>query len=80
MVNGKLNTTQLFKWFNKDFETGGYKGVADVVNRFAPERLRNTHQIENKIKYDWKLNTDQNVLKKMNELSIEFPELKLKEK
>jgi hypothetical protein len=80
MVNGKLNTTQLFKWFNKDFETGGYKGVADFVNRFAPERFRNAHQIEKKIKYDWNLNTEQNVLKKMNELSIKFPELKLKEK
>ncbi|MCP4264097.1 MAG: DUF547 domain-containing protein [Candidatus Brocadiaceae bacterium] len=79
MVNGKLNTTQLFKWFNKDFETGGYKGVADVINRFAPERMRNAHQIENKIRYDWKLNTDQNVLEKMNELSVEFPELKIKE-
>ena len=40
IVNNKLNTTQLFKWFNKDFESGGYEGVADFVNRFAPERLR----------------------------------------
>ena len=80
MVNNKLNTTQLFKWFSKDFESGGYKGVADFVNRFAPERLKNTHQIEKKIKYDWNLNTEQNVLKKMKELGTKFPELKLKKK
>lgn len=71
MVKNKLETTQLFKWFSKDFESGGYKGVSDFVNRFAPERLRNVHQIEKKIKYDWNLNTEQNVLKKMKELGIE---------
>ena len=80
MVNNKLNTTQLFKWFSRDFESGGYEGVADFVNRFAPERLRNAHQIENKIKYDWALNTEQNVLKKMKELGTKFPELKLERK
>jgi len=78
MVNYKLNTTQLFKWFSRDFESGGYEGVADFINRFAPERLRNAHQIEKKIKYDWNLNTEQNVLKKMKELDITFPKLKLK--
>ena len=77
MVNNRLNTTQLFKWFSNDFETGGYEGVADFVNRFAPERLRNAHQIENKIKYDWNLNTEQNVLKKMKELGTKSPELEL---
>ncbi len=77
MANNRLDTTQLFKWFSKDFETGGYEGIADFVNRFAPERLRNTHQIEKKIKYDWNLNTEQNVLKKMKELGTNFPELKL---
>jgi hypothetical protein len=76
----KVNTTQIFKWFSKDFESGGYVGVADFVNRFAPERLRNAHQIEKVIKYDWNLNTEQNVLKKMKELGTEFPELKLKKK
>jgi len=80
MDNNKINTTQLFKWFSKDFETGGYKGVADFVNRFAPERFRNAHQIEKKIKYDWNLNTEQNVLKKMKEVGTKFPELKLKKK
>ncbi len=80
MVNNKLDATQLFKWFSKDFESGGYEGVADFVNRFAPERLRNTHQIEKKIKYDWALNTEQNVLKKMKELGTKFPELKLERK
>ena len=80
MVNNKLNTTQLFKWFSKDFESGGYEGVADFVNRFAPERLRNAHQIEKNIKYDWNLNTEQNVLKKMKELGTKFPELKLERK
>ena len=80
MVNNKLDTTQLFKWFSRDFEFGGYEGVADFVNRFAPERLRNAHQIENKIKYDWALNTEQNVLKKMKELGTKFPELKLERK
>ncbi len=80
MVNNKLNTTQLFNWFSKDFESGEYEGVTDFVNRFAPERLRNAHQIEKKIKYDWNLNTEQNVLKKMKELGTKFPELKLKKK
>ncbi len=80
IVNNKLSTTQLFKWFNKDFESGEYEGVADFVNRFAPERLRNTHQIERNIKYDWNLNTEQNVLKKMKELSTKYPELKLERK
>lgn len=80
MINNKLNTTQLFKWFSKDFETGGYKGVADFINRFAPERLRNAHQIEKKIKYDWNLNTEQNVLQKIKELGTKFLELKLKKK
>ncbi len=80
MVNNKLNTTQIFKWFSKDFESGGYKGVADFVNRFAPERLRNAHQIEEKIMYDWNLNTEQNVLKKMKELGTKFTELKLDKK
>ena len=77
MVNNTLNTTQLFKWFNKDFESGGYEGVADFVNKFAPERLRDSSQIKKKIKYDWNLNTEQNVLKKMKELGTKFPELKL---
>jgi hypothetical protein len=80
IVNNKLNTTQIFKWFSKDFESGGYERVSDFVNRFAPERLRNAHQIEKKIKYDWNLNTEQNVLKKMNELGTKFPELKLTKK
>ena len=80
MVNNKLNTTQLFKWFSKDFESGGYEGVADFVNRYAPERLRNAHQIEKKIKYDWALNTEQNVLKKMKELGTQLPGLKLEQK
>ena len=80
MVNNKLITTQLFKWFSKDFESGGYEGVSDFVNKFAPERLRNTHPIEKKIKYDWNLNTEQNVLKKMSELGTKFPELKLTKK
>lgn len=80
MDNKKLNTTQLFKWFSKDFETGGYKGVADFVNRFAPEKLRNAYHIEKKIKYDWNLNTEENVLKKMKEVGTKFPELKLKKK
>ena len=78
--NNKLNTTQLFKWFSKDFESGGNEGVTDFINRFAPERLQNTHQIEKKIKYDWNLNTEQNVLKKMQELGTKFPELKLTKK
>jgi hypothetical protein len=76
----KVNTTQIFKWFSKDFKSGGYEGVADFVNRFAPERLRNARQIEKKIKYDWNLNTEQNVLKKMKVLGAKFPELKLKKK
>jgi hypothetical protein len=80
IVNNKLNTTQLFKWFSEDFETGGYEGVADFVNSFAPERLRNIHKIEKKIKYDWNLNTEQNVLKMMKELGTKFPELKLTKK
>jgi len=80
MVNNKLITTQLFKWFSKDFESGGYEGVSDFVNKFAPERLRNTHPIEKKIKYDWALNTEQNVLKKMSKLGTKFPELKLTKK
>jgi hypothetical protein len=58
VVNNKLNSTQLFKWFSKDFESGEYEGVSDFINRFAPERLKNTHQIEKKIKYDWNLNTE----------------------
>ena len=78
--NNKLNTTQLFKWFSKDFEPGGYEGASDFINKFAPERLKNAHQIENKIKYDWNLNTEQNVLKKMSELGTKFPELKLTKK
>jgi hypothetical protein len=76
----KVNTTQIFKWFSKDFKSGGYEGVTDFVNKFAPERLRNARQIEKKIKYDWNLNTEQNVLKKMKELGTRFPELKLKKK
>ncbi len=80
IVNNKLNTTQLFKWYSTDFETGGYEGVADFVNSFAPERLRNIHKIEKKIKYDWNLNTEQNVLKMMNGLGTKFPELKLTKK
>lgn len=77
MVNSRLDTTQIFKWFSKDFATGGYEGVADFVNRFAPERLININQIQKEIKYDWALNTKQNVLKKMKELGTKFPELKL---
>ncbi len=80
MINNKLNTTQLFKWFSKDFESGGYEGFADFVNRFAPQRLKDVRQIEKKIRYDWNLNTEQNVMKKMNELSTKLPELQLKEK
>jgi hypothetical protein len=80
MDNNKLNTTQLFKWFSKDFESGGYEGVSDFVNRFVPERLQSTYQIEKKIKYDWALNTKHNVLKKMKELGAKLPELKLTKK
>jgi hypothetical protein len=80
MVNNKLDATQLFKWFSRDFESGGYEGVTDFVNTFAPERLRNAQQIEKKIKYDWTLNTEQNILEKMKELGVKFPELKLTKK
>ncbi len=80
MVNNKLNTTQLFNWFSKDFESGGYEGVSGFIIRFAPKRLRHAHQIENEIKYDWNLNTEQNVLKKMKELGTKFPKLKLTKK
>ncbi|MGR3293559.1 MAG: DUF547 domain-containing protein [Candidatus Scalindua sp.] len=80
MANNRLNTTQLFKWFSKDFETDGYEGVADFINRFAPERLIDIHKIEKKIKYDWTLNTEQNILEKMKELGANFTELKLTKK
>ncbi len=80
LVNNRLNTTQIFKWFSKDFETGGYEGVADFVNRFAPERLIDIRKIEKKIKYDWALNTEQNILEKTKELGVKFPELKLTKK
>ena len=80
MDNNKLNTTQLFKWFSNDFESGGYEGVTDFVNRFAPERLQNAHPIKKKIKYDWNLNIEQNVLKKMSELGTKFTGLKLTKK
>ncbi len=80
MVNNKLNSTRLFKWFRKDFESGEYEGVKDFINWFAPERLRNTNKIKKSIKYDWNLNTEQNVLKKMMELVTKFPELKLTKK
>jgi hypothetical protein len=80
MVNNRLNATQLFNWFSKDFESGGYGGVADFVKRFAPKRLVGIHQIEKKIKYDWNLNTEQNILKKMKKLGTKLPELKLKKK
>ncbi len=74
-----ISTTQIFQWFMKDFETGGYRGVTSFINKFAPKRFSNTHYIEKKIKYDWTLNTEENVQKKMNELGMKFPELKLKE-
>ncbi|MBT3881469.1 MAG: DUF547 domain-containing protein [Candidatus Scalindua sp.] len=80
MVNNRLNATQLFNWFSKDFESGGYGGVAGFVKRFAPKRLVGIQQIEKKIKYDWNLNTVQNVLKKMEELGTKLPELKLARK
>jgi hypothetical protein len=80
LVNNRLNTTQIFKWFSKDFETGGYEGVADFVNRFVPEWLIDIRKIEKKIKYDWTLNTEQNILEKMKELGVKFPELKLTKK
>lgn len=80
IVKNKLNTTQLFQWFSNDFESGGYKGVSGFINRYAPKRLRRAQQIEKKIKYDWSLNTEQNVLKKMKELDTKFPELKLEKK
>ena len=79
-VNNKLNTTKLFKWFGKDFESGGYESVTDFIKKFAPKRLRHARQIENEIKYDWNLNTEQNVLKKMNEFSTKFHELNLTKK
>ena len=72
MVNNKLSTTQLFEWFSKDFESGGYTGVTGFVNRFAPERLRNVRQIEKKIKYDWNLNTEQNVQKQVSLIFVNF--------
>ncbi len=75
-----IHATQIFHWFMKDFETGGYRGVAYFINKFATERFSTARHIDNKIKYDWNLNTEQNVFKKMNELSIKFPELKLKRK
>ncbi len=80
MVSYKLNTTKLFKWFSKDFESGEYEGVLYFIIRFAPKRLRHAHQIENEIRYDWNLNTEQNILKKMKELGTKFPELKLTKK
>lgn len=73
-----INATQIFQWFREDFDAGVYKGVLHFINKFAPERLRHASQVENNIKYDWNLNTEQNILKKMNELVTEFPELKLK--
>ncbi|WP_162532338.1 DUF547 domain-containing protein [Candidatus Scalindua japonica] len=79
-VKDKLNTTPLFKWFSKDFETGGYEGVADFVNTFAPKRLKRVHHMEKKITYDWNLNTEQNVQKKMKELGTKFSELQLDSK
>ncbi len=80
MVDNELNATQLFKWFGNDFESGVYEGVPDFINRFAPVRLRNALQIKKKIKYDWNLNTEQNILKRMTELGAKLPELKLKRK
>ena len=78
MVDNTLNATRLFKWFSNDFESGEYEGVADFINRFAPVRLKNALQIKKKIKYDWNLNTEQNILKRMTELGAKLPEVKLK--
>ncbi len=76
--DNKIHTTQIFKWFGKDFKTSQYEGIKGFIHKFAPEKYSNTGQIKTKIKYDWNLNTKQNIIKKMNELSKEFPRLELK--
>lgn len=77
MSNGKVYTTQLFKWFGKDFRSGGFKGVEAFIRKYAPERLRKFQKIAKKIDYDWDLNTKQNILKKMKDTGRKFSELKL---
>ncbi len=77
VTKDKLHTTQLFKWFKDDFKTEKFKGVDNFIHSYAPERFRETDQIKAEIEYDWALNTEQNIEKKMEELDKEFPEIEL---
>jgi len=73
MGKDTVYTTKLFKWFQKDFENELYKGTEGFINSFAPKRLKGASKTVPKIDYDWNLNTNENVLKKMEE----FPDIKL---
>jgi len=76
--NDEIHTTKIFNWFGGDFKAPPYNDITDFIHKFAPERFSKTNKSKAKIKYDWNLNTKQNVLKKMNELGEIFPELRLK--
>ena len=69
MGKDTVYTTKLFKWFQKDFENDLYKGIEGFINTFAPERLKGANHTMPKIDYDWDLNTNENVLKKMGGIS-----------
>ncbi|MCP5003550.1 MAG: DUF547 domain-containing protein [Planctomycetes bacterium] len=74
-----LHTTLLFKWFKQDFKTGKFKGIENFVHLYAPKRLRKIKRIKTKIEYDWALNTEQNIQKRIEEVGKEFPALFLRE-
>ena len=66
-ADGKLEVSEIFKWFSEDFEKGnqGFKQVADVFARYAA-KLSPDMAVQSKIvaksvpitflSYDWKLN------------------------
>ncbi len=71
--NETLYITKIFHWFKKDFENSVYKGPEGFIHTFASERLKGVSRIMTEIEYDWNLNTNDNVQKKMNEfVDIKF--------
>ena len=67
MADGKLEVSQIFKWFREDFEKGnkGFSKLEDVFAKYA-EQLADVSADREKIKaksvsithldYDWSLN------------------------
>lgn len=68
--NGDVEVTKLFDWFGKDFKGGQHKTAEGFLKKYAPLKLQK--EIDGWLKYDWDVNSPENVKKAMSKFKVKL--------